>query len=160
MESIRELLEKKGYKRKEGNRYVEYSKSFYDCNGKEIFTISFSEYGEDSWIMFYSNTLFTTHDIIAATSNLKTYEEIKQEYNKFCSIPLFLINHEFYLSGASSLIWKGKFSDEQIEMKGINYNFWKCSIRDFTGKVVMKRIYSIKDLRCFLKNNEMLYYGI
>lgn len=37
MENIKELLEKKGYKRKEGSRYVEYLKSFYDCNGKEIF---------------------------------------------------------------------------------------------------------------------------
>lgn len=155
MESIRELLEKKGYKRRKGNWYVEYSKSFYDCNGKEIFTISFSEYGEDSWIIFYnSNTLFTTD--IVATPNLKTYEEIKREYDKFCSIPLFLINHEFYLSETNSLIWNGKFSDEQIEMKGIDYNSWTCSIRDFTGKVVKKRISSIKGLRRFLKNNEML----
>lgn len=156
MENIRELLEKKSYKRREGNWYVEYSKSFYDCNGKEIFTISFSEYGEDSWIIFYSNNLLTTHGIVATTPNLKTYKEIKREYDKFCSIPLFLINHEFYLSETSSLIWNGKFSGEQIEMKCIDYNSWECSIRDFTGKVVMKRISSIKGLRRFLKDNEML----
>lgn len=155
MESIKELLEKKGYKRKEESWYVGYSKSFYDCNGKEIFIIRIFEYGNNLWDISYDSTLFTTITI----SNLKTYEEIKRGYDKLCSIPLFLINHEFYLSGTPSLIWKGKFSGEQIEMiemKGTNYNSWKCSIRDFTGKVVKKRISSIKGLICFLKDNEML----
>ena len=134
-----------------------YAKTIFDHRKEPIINIEVGyDYREDSWSLyvFPSKFLFTELD----WNGIGSYDGVWKIYNKELAILLFLIDHNFYLPKQPSplMIWKGRFSDEQVSMKLNSYNLWKCKIKNFLGEEKKAKITSLDSLKQFLKDNEML----
>ncbi len=135
-----------------------YAKTIFDHRKEPIVNIEVGyDYREDSWSLsvFPSKFLFTDLD----WDSIGSYDDLWKIYNRELAILIFLIDHDFYLlpkQPCLTMIWKGRFSDEQINVSLDSYNLWECSIKNFIGEEKKRRMTSLNNLKQFLKDNEML----
>ena len=135
-----------------------FSKTLIDHYGVPIVDI-LAKRGDisNAWRLYVISNGLLTNTVWG--NQIRTVDEFKQIYNRNIAIFLFLIDHDFYLLPKQpylTMIRKGKFSDEQINMSLDSYNLWECSIKNFIGEEKKRRMTSLNNLKQFLKDNEML----
>lgn len=135
-----------------------YAKILFDHRKNPIINIKVGyDYRDSSWSLSVSPSKFLFTDL--DWDSIGSYNDIWKIYDKELAILIFLIDHDFYLLPkqlSPTMIWKGKFSDEQINMSLDSYNMWKCSIKNFVGEEKRTKITSLNNLKQFFKDNEML----
>lgn len=134
-----------------------YAKTLFDYRKNPIINIKVGYDRQDSsWSLSISPSKFLFTDL--DWDSIRSYDDLWKIYDKELAILIFLIDHDFYYLPKSSttMIWNGRFSDEQINMSLDSYNMWKCSIKNFVGEENKTKITSLDNLKQFLKDNEML----
>ena len=113
-----------------------YAKTIFDHRKEPIVNIEVGyDYREGSWSLSVSPSKFLFTDL--DWDSIGSYDDLWKIYNRELAILIFLIDHDFYLLPKQpylTMIRKGKFSDEQINMSLDSYNLWECSIKNFIGE--------------------------
>lgn len=137
-----------------------YAKTLFDHRKNPIINIKvgYDNNQNSSWSLSVSPSKFLFTDL--DWDSIGSYDDIWKIYNKELAILIFLIDHDFYLLPKQpflTMIWKGIFSNEQINMSLDSYNLWECSIKNFVGEEKKrKNLSSLDNLKQFFKDNEML----
>lgn len=135
-----------------------YAKTLFDHRKNPIINIKIGyDYRDSSWSLSVSPSKFLFTDL--DWDSIRSYDDIWKIYNEELDILIFLIDHDFYLlpkQPSSTMIWKGRFSNEQINMSLNSYNLWECSIKNFVGEEKKRKLTSLNNLKQFFKDNEML----